>query len=100
MRKSRKRVETEVADYWLTHDSAEEIDWAAPRIGLEFDPAVERPTQPVTVRLPRLKRERASGSIARGPERPGDAIDVRAPALPAQPIAGEGIARGARPFSE
>jgi hypothetical protein len=27
MRKSRKRVETEVADYWLTHDSAEEIDW-------------------------------------------------------------------------
>ena len=53
MRKSRRRVETEVADYWLTHDSAEEIDWAAPPVRLEFDPTVERPTQPVTVRLPR-----------------------------------------------
>jgi len=26
---------------------------AAPRVPLEFDPDVERPTQPVTVRLPR-----------------------------------------------
>ena len=56
MRKSRKRRgtrETDVADYWLTHDSAEEVDWAAPGVRLEFHPDVERPTQPVTVRLPR-----------------------------------------------
>jgi CopG antitoxin of type II toxin-antitoxin system len=53
MRRSRRRVETEVADYWLTHDSAEEIDWAAPLVRLELDTTVERPTQPVTVRLPR-----------------------------------------------
>jgi predicted DNA binding CopG/RHH family protein len=50
MKRSRKVIETEVADYWLTHDSTEEIDWAAPLVRLEF---VERPTQPVTVRLPR-----------------------------------------------
>lgn len=48
MKRSRKVVETEVADYWLTHDSTEEIDWAAPPVRLEFDPTVERPTQPVT----------------------------------------------------
>jgi hypothetical protein len=53
MTKSRARVETEVADYWLTHDSVEEVDWAGPRVRLEFDPGVERPTQPVTLRLPR-----------------------------------------------
>ena len=53
MKRSRKVIETEVADYWLTHDSTEEIDWAAPLVRLEFDPTVERPTQPVTVRLPR-----------------------------------------------
>ena len=53
MTRSRARIESEVADYWLTQDSAEEIDWAAPPVRLEFDPAVERPTQPVTVRLPR-----------------------------------------------
>jgi predicted DNA binding CopG/RHH family protein len=53
MRKSRKRMEAEVADYWLTHDSSAEIDWAAAPVRLEFDPDVERPTQPVTVRLPR-----------------------------------------------
>ena len=53
MKKSRRRIEAEVADYWLTHDSAEQIDWTAPRVRLEFDPTVERPTQPVTVRLPR-----------------------------------------------
>ena len=47
--KTRKVIETEVADYWLTHDSTEEIDWAAPLVRLEFDPTVERPT----VRLPR-----------------------------------------------
>ena len=53
MRKSRRQIETEVANYWLTNDSAEEIDWAAPRVRLELDANVERPTQPVTVRLPR-----------------------------------------------
>ena len=52
-RKPAKRTETDVADYWLTHDSAEEIDCAAPGVRLEFHPDVERPTQPVTVRLPR-----------------------------------------------
>ena len=53
MKKSRKRSEAEVAEYWLTHDSTREVDWAAPGVRLEFDPEVERPTQPVTVRLPR-----------------------------------------------
>ncbi len=52
-KKSRRRAEADVADYWLTHDSATEIDWTAPGVRLEFDAAVERPTQPVTVRLPR-----------------------------------------------
>jgi predicted DNA binding CopG/RHH family protein len=42
-----------VAEYWLGHDSVEEIDWSAPRVRLEFDADVERPTRPVTVRLPR-----------------------------------------------
>ena len=53
MKKPRRRSEAEVAEYWLTHDSTPEVDWAAPGVRLEFDPAVERPTQPVTVRLPR-----------------------------------------------
>lgn len=52
-RKSPRRSEAEIADYWLTHDSAGEIDWTAPRVRLEFEPDVERPTQPVTIRLPR-----------------------------------------------
>jgi hypothetical protein len=53
MKKSKRRSEAEVAEYWLTHDSTREVDWAAPGVRLEFDPEVERPTQPVTVRLPR-----------------------------------------------
>jgi CopG antitoxin of type II toxin-antitoxin system len=53
MKRSRRRGEAEVAEYWLTHDSAGEVDWTAPGVRIEFDPAVERPTQPVTVRLPR-----------------------------------------------
>jgi hypothetical protein len=53
MKKSRRRSEAEVAEYWLTHDSTREVDWAAPGVRLEFDPEVEWPTQPVTVRLPR-----------------------------------------------
>ncbi len=53
MKRFRKRSEAEVAEYWLTHDSAADVDWATPGVRLEFDPEVERPTQPVTVRLPR-----------------------------------------------
>jgi predicted DNA binding CopG/RHH family protein len=53
MRKSKRHAEADIADYWLTHDSSDEIDWAAPPVRLEFDSHVERPTQPVTVRLPR-----------------------------------------------
>ena len=45
--------DAEVAEYWLTHDSADEIDWSAPGLRIEFDPDVERPTRPVTLRLPR-----------------------------------------------
>ena len=53
MRKSRRQIEAEVANDWLTRDSGEEIDWATPRMRLGFDANVERPTQPATVRLPR-----------------------------------------------
>lgn len=51
-RKPRHR-ETDVASYWLTHDSADEIDWKGAGVRLEFDPDVERPTRSVTLRLPR-----------------------------------------------
>jgi hypothetical protein len=52
--KKRKRVrESEVADYWLEHDSVPEIDWSRPGVRLEFDPEVDRPTRSVTLRLPR-----------------------------------------------
>jgi len=53
MKKGRKYSEAEVADYWLTHDSAEVIDWQRPGVRIEFDPEVERPTRSVTIRLPR-----------------------------------------------
>jgi CopG antitoxin of type II toxin-antitoxin system len=53
MKKLRRRSDAQVADYWLTHDSAGEIDWSRPGVRLEFDPEVERPTRPVTLRLPR-----------------------------------------------
>ena len=53
MRKPRRRGNAQVADYWLTHDSVGEIDWSRPGVRLEFDPKVERPTRPVTLRLPR-----------------------------------------------
>ena len=53
MKKKRKVTDAEVADYWLSHDSAEEVDWAAPGVRLDFDDEVERPTRPVTLRLPR-----------------------------------------------
>jgi hypothetical protein len=52
MRKRGRQTDADVADYWLTHDSADEI-WSAAGVRLEFDAGVERPTQPVTVRLPR-----------------------------------------------
>jgi hypothetical protein len=42
-----------VADYWLAHDTVDEIDWSGPGVRLEFDPDVERPTRPITLRLPR-----------------------------------------------
>jgi CopG antitoxin of type II toxin-antitoxin system len=45
--------EAEVAEYWLTHDSAGEVDWKRARVRLEFDTDVERPTRSVTLRLPR-----------------------------------------------
>jgi predicted DNA binding CopG/RHH family protein len=53
MKQPRKHTDAEVADYWLTHDSADEIDWKGPRVRLEFHPHVEQPTQLVTLRLPR-----------------------------------------------
>lgn len=53
MSKKRKPSDAEVAGYWLAHDSALEIDWSAPGVRLEFDAEVERPTRPVTLRLPR-----------------------------------------------
>ena len=53
MKKPRRRSDAQVADYWLTQDSVGEIDWSRPGVRLEFDPEVERPTRPVTLRLPR-----------------------------------------------
>lgn len=53
MKRRRKRTDAEVARYWLTHDSADEIPWSEPGVRLEFDADVERPTRPVTLRLPR-----------------------------------------------
>lgn len=53
MKKPRRRSDAQVADYWLAHDSVGEIDWSPPGVRLEFDPEVERPTRPVTLRLPR-----------------------------------------------
>jgi hypothetical protein len=52
-RKKRRHGDAEVAEYWLSHDSADDIDWTAPGVRIEFDPDVERPTRPVTLRLPR-----------------------------------------------
>ena len=51
--KKRRHADAEVAEYWLTHDSADEIRWSATGVRLEFDPDVERPTRSVTIRLPR-----------------------------------------------
>lgn len=52
--KKRKRPsDAEVADYWLEHDSAADVDWSRRSLRIEFDPDVERPTRSVTLRLPR-----------------------------------------------
>ena len=52
-RKKQRHNDADVASYWLTHDSADEVDWTGPGVRIEFDPDVERPTRPVTLRLPR-----------------------------------------------
>lgn len=52
-KKNAKSSESDVADYWLSHDSVDEIDWSKSGVKLEFDANVERPTQSVTIRLPR-----------------------------------------------
>lgn len=52
-RQKQRHSDAEVAEYWLTHDSADDIDWTGPGVRIEFDPDVERPTRPVTLRLPR-----------------------------------------------
>ena len=53
MKRQKAKSEAEIADFWLTHDSADLIDWSAPGVALQFDPDAERPTQTVTLRLPR-----------------------------------------------
>lgn len=52
-KKKKQFTEAEVADYWLAHDSVDEIDWSGAAVRIEFDPDVERPTRSVTLRLPR-----------------------------------------------
>jgi predicted DNA binding CopG/RHH family protein len=52
-RKKKRASDIEVAEYWLTHDSADEVDWKRAGVRLEFDADVERPTRSVTLRLPR-----------------------------------------------
>jgi hypothetical protein len=52
-RQKRRHSDADVAEYWLTRDSADDIDSTAPGMRIEFDPEVERPTRPVTLRLPR-----------------------------------------------
>jgi predicted DNA binding CopG/RHH family protein len=53
MKKRKRSSDAEVADYWLQHDSATEVDWSRRSVRIEFDPEVERPTRSVTLRLPR-----------------------------------------------
>jgi len=53
MKKRKRTSDAEVADYWLDHDSAAEVDWSRRSVRIEFDPEVERPTRSVTLRLPR-----------------------------------------------
>ena len=53
MKRQKKQNETDIATYWLEHDSVPEIEWSRPGVRLEFDPDVERPTRSITIRLPR-----------------------------------------------
>ena len=53
MKKRKRSSDAEVADYWLQHDSAADVDWSRRSVRIEFDPEVERPTRSVTLRLPR-----------------------------------------------
>jgi len=53
MKKRNAKREAEVAAFWLSHDSADCIDWSAEGVTLRFDPDAERPTQTITLRLPR-----------------------------------------------
>lgn len=53
MKRRKPTTEAEIAAFWLTHDSADVIDWSAAGVTLRFDPDSERPTQTVTLRLPR-----------------------------------------------
>ena len=53
MTRRKAKSDAEVADFWLTHDSTTLIDWSAPGVTLQFDPDTDRPTQTVTLRLPR-----------------------------------------------
>lgn len=53
MKQRRARSDAEVGQYWLTHDTAGEIDWSKPGVKLQFDEHVERPTRSITLRLPR-----------------------------------------------
>lgn len=53
MTRRRKPTEARIAEYWLTHDSADEVEWSRRGVRIQFDPEVERPTRSVTLRLPR-----------------------------------------------
>jgi len=57
MKKRHAKPEAEVAEFWLTHDSADRIDWSGEGVTLgaplRFAPDAERPTRAITVRLPR-----------------------------------------------
>ena len=64
MKKRKRSSDAEVADYWLQHDSAAEVDWSRRSVRIEFDPEVERPTRSVTLRLPRRLRPRENATSA------------------------------------
>ena len=53
MKRRKAKSEAEIAQFWLAHDSAGLIDWSAPGVTLQFAPDTVRPTQTVTLRLPR-----------------------------------------------
>jgi len=59
-KRSKKVSDADVASYWLEHDSTDEVDWSRPGVRLAFDPAVERPTQPVP---PKAAKTPAMGPV-------------------------------------